>query len=309
MSQLKQILNREPVYINPYTDFGFKRLFGQEGSKELLIDFLNQMLPEHHQIDGLKFRNPENIPDLQHERKAFFDISCISTSGEEFIVEMQKAKVKNFKDRSLFYTTYPIRRQAKRGKWDFELKPVYFIAILDFEYDDYELSRKFYREVALKDQDGELFFDKLHFKYLQMPLFDKNESQLETHFDKWLYFLKNLENFDEIPNILKEPVFEKGFEIAKLAKMKTQEFTAYERSRLAYWENEAVVDTAREEAWNEAWNKAWNEAWNKSFNEKTKNVILNCIKQGLSAEVTATIAEVPVEFVKKVMLEMESKKK
>ena len=138
-----------------------------------------------------------------------------------------------------------------------------------------------------------------------MPLFEKNEAQLETHFDKWLYFLKNLENFDEIPNILKEPVFEKGFEIAKLAKMKTQEFTAYERSRLAYWENEAVVDTAREEAWN----KAWNEAWNKSFNEKTKNVILNCIKQNLSVEMTATIAEVPVEFVKKIMLELESKKK
>ena len=103
--------------------------------------------------------------------------------------------------------------------------------------------------------------------------------------------------------------------------MKTQEFTAYERSRLAYWENEAVVNTAREEAWsqawneawekswNEAWGKSWSEAWEKSWNEKTKNVVLNCIKQGLTAELTASIAEVPVEFVKKIMLEWDSKKK
>lgn len=68
-----------------------------------------------------------------------------------------------------------------------------------------------FREVALKDQDGQLFYDKLVFNFLQMPLFNKQESELTSHFDKWLYFLKNLESFDHISTILREPIFEKAF--------------------------------------------------------------------------------------------------
>ena len=80
-------------YFNPYTDFGFKKLFGEEGSKDLLMDFLNQLLPAHHQIAQLSFKNPENFSNTAEERKAIFDIYCESASGERFIVEMQKAKM------------------------------------------------------------------------------------------------------------------------------------------------------------------------------------------------------------------------
>jgi predicted transposase/invertase (TIGR01784 family) len=123
-----------PKYINPYTDFGFKKLFGEEANKDLLIDFLNELLPPHHQIAYLTFQNVELLPDTEEERKAFFDIHCMASNGERFIVEMQKAKVKHFKDRALFYTTFPIRDQAKQGKWNFKLDPIYFIAVLDFFY-------------------------------------------------------------------------------------------------------------------------------------------------------------------------------
>ncbi len=102
-------------YLNPYTDFGFKKLFGEEANKDLLIDFLDQLLPPEHQIAELAFRNAEQLPDLSPERRAIFDINCISTSGERFIVEMQKAKIHVFKDRALFYTTFPIREQAQQG--------------------------------------------------------------------------------------------------------------------------------------------------------------------------------------------------
>ncbi len=81
------------VYINPYTDFGFKKLFGEEANKALLIDFLNQLLPIHHQIQEIAFQNIEALPDTSEERKAFFDIHCQAKSGERFILEMQKAKV------------------------------------------------------------------------------------------------------------------------------------------------------------------------------------------------------------------------
>ena len=106
-------------YFNPYTDFGFKKFFGEEGSKDLLIDFLNQLLPAHHQIAQLNFKNPENFSNTAEERKAIFGIYCESASGERFIVEMQKAKMHFFKDRSLFYSTFPIREQGQKGVWDF----------------------------------------------------------------------------------------------------------------------------------------------------------------------------------------------
>jgi predicted transposase/invertase (TIGR01784 family) len=236
------------VYINPYTDFGFKKLFGEPASKDLLIDFLNQMLPAHHQIADLVIENPENLGDNLYERRAFFDIHCTATNGERFIVEMQKAKVNYFKDRALFYLTYPIRQQAKVGEWNFQLSAIYFIAILDFYYEEQDELAKFRRDVQLKDQDGEVFFDKLTLKFLQMPAFKKTEAELETRFDKWCYFLKNLANLSDIPQILRgEPLFEKAFDTAEYANLPPAQQAEYEKSRLVYLEVKNVVDTAREE--------------------------------------------------------------
>ena len=236
-------------YINPYTDFGFKKLFGEEANKDLLIDFLNQLLPIHHQIAELEFRNSEILGEMVHERKAIFDIHCQAISGEKFIVEMQKAKVNFFKDRSLFYATIPIREQAKKGDGEgptprFRLTPIYMIAVLDFQYDEQEERQKFLRSIKLKDQDGDVFYDKLTFKFIQMPLFEKEENELESHFDKWIYFLKKLESFDEIPQILKEPIFEKAFGVAELAKMTPLQYEQYQESLLTYIEVKEVIKTA-----------------------------------------------------------------
>ncbi len=231
-------------YINPYTDFGFKKLFGEEANKDLLVDFLNQLLPPHHQIKDLVFKNVEQSADLQNERKAIFDIHCKAINDEYFIVEMQKAKINYFKDRALFYVTFPIRDQAKRGDWDFKLAPIYMIAILDFEYDEREERKKFFRDVQLKDQDCEVFYDKLSFKFLQMPLFNKKSEELETRFDKWIYFLKGLETFDDIPVMLNEPIFQKAFRTAEVANMTASQRDEYEKSKLSYMEVVEVKNTA-----------------------------------------------------------------
>lgn len=244
---MTQIISMQKKYFNPYTDFGFKKLFGEEGSKDLLIDFLNQLLPVHHQIADLTFKNSENLSDTEEDRKAIFDIYCESKSGEKFIVEMQKGKLKYLKDRALFYAMFPIREQAEKGKWNYKLMPVYFIAILDFEYDKESKLRKFMRDVYLKDQDGDVFFEKLNFKFLQMPLFKKREDELESHFDKWLYFLKNLESFDHIPAILNEPIFQKGFEIAELSHLTSAQYEQYQKSLIQYWDLKNVSDSSFEE--------------------------------------------------------------
>jgi predicted transposase/invertase (TIGR01784 family) len=301
-------------YINPYTDFGFKKLFGEEANKDLLIDFLNQMLPPVHQIHTLTFKNPEKLPDAAKERKAFFDIECQSVTGEAFIVEMQKAKVKFFKDRALFYTTFPIREQAKKGvDWNFELKPIYFIAILDFLYDENLEKAKFWRDVQLTDQDCEPFYEKLHFKFLQMPAFTKQEHELVTKFDKWAYFLKNLDRLDDIPKILKEPIFEKAFETSRLSNFTSRQRTVYEKSRLDYLGVKAVAVTAQEvgEAIGEERGIAIGEAIGeergiaigeeKGRELRDKELIIKCFKKGQSLFEISDFLEKTPEQVQKVI--------
>jgi hypothetical protein len=231
-------------YANPYTDFAFKRLFGTESNKGLLIDFLNCLVNPEHQIADLEFRNSETIPTSSFERKAFFDIRCTSVSGQHFIVEMHPSATlrgRNLKEvcyhrylkhfRTLSGVEVPIKEQAEKGKkWNFELDPVYFIGILDFKYDEEEERQKFLRSVQLKDQDGELFFEKLHFKFLQMPLFNKTENELSTHFEKWCYFLKNVQTFEYLPAILNEPVFTQSCATLKMANFNKDELDAYEES-------------------------------------------------------------------------------
>src|SRR3972149_11514271 len=122
-------------YINPFTDYGFKRLFGEEFSKELLLDFLNELLhDEQGQIKSLTYLPASKLGSAETERKAIFDLYCENEKGEKFIVEMQKTKQNFFKDRTVYYSTFPIREQAKRADClpaceagDYELKAVYTI--------------------------------------------------------------------------------------------------------------------------------------------------------------------------------------
>ncbi len=222
-------------YINPYTDFGFKKLFGEEANKDLLIDFLNTFLPEKHQIKVLDFKNQEQLGAADHDRRSIFDIFCENDKGEKFIVEMQKASQAYFKDRSVYYVAHPIQAQGQRGQWNFNLKTVYFIGILDFVYDHGDSEPLLIREVSLKDQHGKEFFEKLKMTYIQMPLFTKQESELTTHQEKWLYFLKNLPDLESIPAIMKEKVFKKAFHTAELAAMPETERDRYEHDLHDYW--------------------------------------------------------------------------
>jgi len=107
---------RPATYLNPFTDFGFKKLFGEEYNKDLLIDFLNQLLKkEQGRIKTLTYLKNEHLGRSEADRRAVFDLYCENEQGEKFIVEIQKAKQKFFKDRTLFYSTFPIAEQAKAG--------------------------------------------------------------------------------------------------------------------------------------------------------------------------------------------------
>lgn len=237
-------------YLNPFTDFGFKKIFGEEASKPLLLDFLNALLPSADRIVDLNFKNSEQLGQTELDRKAIYDIYCENENGEKFIVELQKAKQNYFKERTVYYSTFPIREQAEKGEWNYNLKAVYCIGILDFTFDDYETEpekNEVVHTIKLKNQHGKTFYDKLTFIYLEMPNFKQAESQLKTRLDKWLYFIKNLEDFQSIPSIFTDEIFNKAFEKAELAKFGQTDLANYENSLKIYRDLKGVIDTAFDE--------------------------------------------------------------
>ena len=284
-------------YINPYTDFGFKKLFGEEANKNLLIDFLNQLLPDEHKIVRLTLKNSEQLSKTIAGRKAVFDIHCENEKGDRFIVEMQKAKLKFFKDRAVFYTTFPIKEQAEKGDWDFRLTPIYCVAILDFTYDEDREKKDYISNVQLKDQFCRVFYDKLTYIFIEMPRFNKEANELVTHFDKWLYFLKHLEDFESIPEILNEEVFIQGFNTAEIANFDAEQMAEYEGSLMLYRDLKAAIDTSVEEGWVkgniqgriEGRIEGKREGLVEGKIEKAREMARASLKEGLSIELTAKL--------------------
>ncbi|NEO86802.1 MAG: PD-(D/E)XK nuclease family transposase [Spirulina sp. SIO3F2] len=237
-------------YINPFTDYGFKKLFGEEPNKDLLLDFLNELLKEEQgEIKSLNYIKNEQLGSTGVDRKAIFDLYCENERGEKFIVELQKAKQSFFKDRTVFYSTFPIREQAKQGDWNYKLKAVYTVAILDFVFEEDKHQPEKYRyDVKLTDiETCKVFYNKLTFVYLEMPKFNKTVDQLTTRFDKWLYILRNLTRIQEIPEPLQEEIFEKLFEVAEISKFNPAQVRSYEDSLKYYRDLQNTIDTARDE--------------------------------------------------------------
>ena len=231
-------------YINPYTDFGFKKLFGTAMNKELLISFLNALFAGREVVKDITYLNVEHMGGIELDRKAVFDVYCENELGEKFLEEMQKGEQQIFKDRSLFYSTFAIREQARRGSWNYELKAVYTIDVLNFVFDRADDGR-YIHEVRLVDiGTNEVFYDKLAFIYLEMPKFNKTEAELETMMDKWLFVLRNLSSLFERPAALQERVFRNLFEAAEIAKFDRRERYEYEESLKNFRDMYSVIATA-----------------------------------------------------------------
>lgn len=284
-------------YINPFTDFGFKKLFGTEPNKDLLIDFLNEVvLPEERKILDLTYTNPERTGRTKVDRKAIFDLYCIGKNNERFIVEMQMAKQDYFKDRSVYYASFPIQEQGRKGKWDFNLSEVYTVGVLDFVFSEDKDEQKVRHEVKLKDQDCQVFYDKLTFIYLEMPNFNKTEDELETTFDKWLYVLKYLPELEKRPKKLQEKVFEKLFKAAEIAKYSPAEMSAYEESLKVYRDLKNTFDTSHRDGEIKGETKG-------RIDQKIESII-KCLQRGkLTVDEIAEDFEVSIDFVLKIKKE------
>ena len=240
----------EERYISLLTDFGFKRIFGTKPNKDLLIDFLNSIFNGEQVVKDVTFLNSEHVGDVHTDRKAIFDVYCENEHGEKFIVEMQNAYQTYFKDRSLYYATFPIREQAQKGEgWNYKLKHVYVVALLNYDMSDPAFSDDtINHDIGLLDkQTHRVFNDKLTCKYVEISKFNKRIEELKTNYDKWLFVLQNLSRLDRQPEYLQTAVFNRLFAEAEIAKFTRAELREYEDSLKAYRDIKNSLDSAKQE--------------------------------------------------------------
>jgi predicted transposase/invertase (TIGR01784 family) len=288
---------REPTgpvtgrYIDLLVDFAFKKIFGSEPNKDLLIDFLNEVFRGRKHIIDLVYNKNEHHGDLKDEGVAIFDLLCTGDHGERFLIEVQRAKQGYFKERALFYTSRLISEQAPKGRrndWGYNIAEVYFIALLeDFTLED-SPAHTYLHDICLCNRDtGKIFYEKLGYTYIELSNFVKTETELDTDFDKWLYVLKNISRMDKIPLYLRKPIFEKLFSIAEYTNLTKEEKAMYDSSLKHKWDNKNVLDYAV------------NEAKLEGKLEEARKIARELKKEGLAVEFIAKTTELSIEEIEK----------
>jgi predicted transposase/invertase (TIGR01784 family) len=232
-------------YMEPLTDYGFKKIFASEGSEMILKSFLFHLLELDALIAEVTILSPEQLPGRPHERIGVYDLYCIDELDQRFIVEMQKKKHDYLKDRLVYYSSFPISHQAQKGEWSYELDPIYCLGILDFNMFPDE---RCIRYAKLTDiATGELYYDKLTYVTVELRKFNLSLEELETGLDKWLYFLRHLTDFNQIPEELSDEPFQAAFHIAEMAALTEEEWYFYEGSLKVMRDDFAVRQTAERE--------------------------------------------------------------
>ena len=249
-------------YANLTNHYMFKRIFGSEECKDILITFLNDIMGDKV-IEDVKFLPTEHLGPTEDDREAIFDISC-RTKDKEFIVEMQNAHQTYFRDRALFYSCYPIINQAGLARkkhldeygntisfrWNFRLQPVRFIALLNFRMKheaDWPEDRCHSSYHVREDSTQELMHDKLQFIFLELARFEKSENELETAYDKWMFLFKNMFKLKARPKVFDGKEFDRLFEMSKFSNFTAEEFDSYKNAEKMIWDYYNTIDTAAEE--------------------------------------------------------------
>ena len=283
-------------YVNPFTDIGFKIIFGQPASKELLIILLNELLAGEHHIEDLVFLDKEDRADNIHDKGIIYDLYCRTDSGEFIIVEMQNRWHSHFLDRTLYYVCRAVSRQIENplpkhipipenrdengmlvkeefvpyGK-RYQLSTVYGVFLMNFK--EAGLEEKFRTDTVVSDKDSGAVVNP-HFRqiYLQFPYFTKELADCNTLYDKLIYALKNMSNWSRMPDALKDQVFEHLAKLAAVANLSEENRIAYDKAVDRYSVSQIVEEDER---------RAAEERCRIALEEGTRKGIEKGIKEGI----------------------------
>ena len=265
-------------FINPFTDYGFKRIFGQEFNKDILMDFLNDLLEGERIIKDINYTDKEVLAPMKSERNIIFDIYCTTDSGEHIIVEMQNGVQKHFKDRALYYISGDIHNQGVKGRnWKYELVPVYGIYFMNWHFEE-EYQDQLRIDIGLTDlSTGKLFSDKMRMIFIQIPLMTKSEDECETNFERWIYVLKNMETLSRMPFAAQKAIFDRLGNLAMIEAMPEKDRNDYEESLRVYRDSITVYEDAVEVGMERGFKKGLQ----KGFEQGIEKGIEKGIEQGI----------------------------
>jgi len=233
-------------FIDPKSDYGFKYLFGSEPRKEFLISLLQNIFKKRLEINDIVYQNTEHLNNARNARSARFDIRCTSDKGDEFIIEMQRASQRYFKDRANYYTGLVSSHCAKTGNWNYELPGIHFVGIMDFSFEDTCGKDVFTTSARYDFPTYDVSSPKQIKAFLQLPEFKLKQSELKTDLHRWMYLLKHLETLKENPVFSRRPLFKKFLDIADISTLSKNDHMMYKKS-LEQQRNEfANLETATE---------------------------------------------------------------
>ena len=282
-------------FINPFSDWGFKHIFGREISKDLLICFLNDLFAGEFVIKSLAFGNKEQIGLSKDSREVIFDIYCTTDEGKEIIVEMQNRGQEHFIDRALYYTSRVIVNQGIKGEWDYDIRPVYTICFMNF-IDPLLPFGKFRTDMILADKDnGKMVSDKIRMVYLMLPFFEKTETECETDFERWIFVLKNMNTFERMPFLAKNAVFKKLAEISDLRTLSKKDMDKYEDSirimRDAYATYKYAIKTGLEDGRKQGLEEGMAQGIEKGIAQGIEKGIAQGIEKGIAQGIEKGMAQ------------------
>ncbi|MFD1628615.1 Rpn family recombination-promoting nuclease/putative transposase [Pseudopedobacter beijingensis] len=298
-----------PRYIDPLTDFSFKRLFGSEPNKDILISFINSIFHGRKNVVDLVYNKNEHSGEAESIGSVIFDLTCTGDDGSQFLIEVQRTDQANLKKRMLYYSGKLIADQAPKGRrseWNYQISEVYVIVLLDgFALQNGDGSRYLHDICLCNRETGEVFYEELGFFYIELVNFVKGEEELATDLDKWLFVLTNMSKMDKLPVYLRKPVFEKLFDISEYSKLNTEERTMYDVSLKRRWDEYNVRETARQRGLEEGRVEGRVEGRAEGRAESKTEFVRNLITGfGFSDEQAAKAANVTAEFVRKIREEL-----
>ena len=270
-------------FVDIKNDIAFRKIFGNENRKEVLISFLNAvlLLENDKKIVSVEILTPYQLPALKGGKVTIVDVKAKDQSDKNYIVEMQVAEVEGFDKRVLYYASKSYSSQIERGDLYEKLNPTFFIGILDFEITqnpDYISRHK-----IVDIQTGENLISDIEFNFIELPKFNKAEAELSTIIDQWVYFIKNAENLDVIPDGVKDEGLINAYEDADKHNWTKEELDAYD-----YVLMREQDDRGR-----------WTLATKKELKKEKEAIVKKSLNLGLALDVIAEITGLTIEQVEK----------
>jgi len=280
-------------FLDVKTDFAFKKVFGSDESKDILISFLNavDLFDGKQKIVSLTIVDPYNIPMLKGMKDTFVDVKAVLDDGSHVIIEMQVLNTEGLEKRILYNAAKKYASQLKKGDDYSLLNPVIALTITDFELFD-DLPDMISRFKLIEKKELIEYMDDIELIFIELPKFTKTEAALDGVLDKWIYFIKNAGRLDYVPKNL-DAELQHAFKIANEANFSEEELELQHRKKDWVYIQKSSIDLAKRQG--------LEQGIEQGIEQGLEQVVMTAYRAGVKAELIAQITGLGEEQIKEII--------